>query len=301
MKTSVVIVTSNFAPFIGQSIGSVLAQTEVPDEIIVVDDGSTDGTPDALRRMASSDGRIRLILQVNRGHLAALSRGIAETCGDILFLLDGDDVYEPAHVASCLQVFRNHPQVDLVGTAYKIFGSFEKVVSRHRVSGPLGSSAIAAMARRYWPVGPTSCLAIRRTLADRIFPYPDHWFSRHVQTGEAGLVLGASILGAREYFLSKPTVGYRAHDKNFDLARRHPAERSYRIMRLSCEIIEHFRLRAGLPADFPQHALAEFQTWASPGKDELKCYQRIIWQTRNPFFKRCEMVWRAYKHYWRRQ
>lgn len=265
--------------------------------MIVVDDGSTDGTSGILNEAAARDARIKILTQSNQGHLASLNRGIAEATGDIIFLLDGDDTYDPTHVASCCKVFRQMSQIELVCTAYRIFGDHEDLVRRHRNSGRLGDSAIAAMTERYWAVGPTSCLALRASLARCIFPYPPHWLTHEVQTGEAGLVLGASILGAREYFLSEATVNYRAHGTNFDLGRRQSPAVSYRITRLSCEIVEHFRVKAGLPMDFSEQALSEFQTWTYPGRRELNCYARIIWRGRRSFLKRCEMVLRAFRHY----
>jgi glycosyltransferase involved in cell wall biosynthesis len=297
VKTSVIIVTSNFARFIGESIRSVLSQEKPPSEILVVDDGSTDETVDILRDLAAHEQCIKVVFQENQGHLAALNAGVSAASGDVLFFLDGDDTYERGHVGNCLEVFRDHPHVDLVATAYRVFGKFEDVVRRHAASGILGSSAVAAMAAHYWAVGPTSCLALRRPLADRIFPYPEQWLSHRVQAGEAGIVLGASMLGAREYFLAEPTMNYRSHESNFDLARRKPAEASYRVTRLCCEVIEKFRLQAGLPVDFERHVLAEFQTWSRPGKSEWRCYSRIIRRGDAPFLKKCDLLFRAWKHY----
>ncbi len=297
MKTSVILVSSNFASFIEQSLTSVLTQETAPTEVILVDDGSTDGTLEKARAFADREPRIKIFSLNRQGHLAALNKGVSEASGDILFLLDGDDTYEPIHIASCVQVFQDTPQVDLVCTGYRVFGLSEKTVLRHRASGLLGSSAIAAMVARYWPVGPTSCLSLRATLAKKIFPYPAHWLVHGIQTGEAGVVLGASILGAREYFVSSPLVNYRSHGANFDLGRRPSAENSYRSVRLSHEIIEHFRAQVNLPANFALQALAEFKTWPSPGKPELDCYTRIIWQSSHPLLKRFELVLRAWRHY----
>ena len=266
-------------------------------EILIIDDGSTDDTPAILRDTVGGDPRVRILSQRNQGHLASLNRGVGEVTGDVIFLLDGDDSYQPTHIADCLQVFSKRPEIDLVSSAYRIFGGSEKVVRRHRSTGTLGASAIAAMAERYWAVGPTSCLAFRSSLARRIFPYPDCWIAHGVHVGEAGVVLGSSVLGARQYFLDRVNVNYRSHGTNFDLGRRQSPEVSYRIARLSCEIVEHFRLRAGLPADFSECALSEFQTWSFPGRAELRCYARIIWRGRSHFFKKCEMLLRAWKHY----
>lgn len=92
---SVVIPTFNRAHLVGRAIASVLAQTLEDFEVLVVDDGSTDDTRDAVGRIA--DPRVRLIaLPANRGAAAARNAGIAAARGELIALLDSDDEYEPA-------------------------------------------------------------------------------------------------------------------------------------------------------------------------------------------------------------
>lgn len=82
----------NAERYVSQALDSVLRQTAPPDEIIAIDDGSSDGTPDVLRQFAT---RVRIIRQRNYGVSRALNVAITESTGDALAFLDCDDVWLP--------------------------------------------------------------------------------------------------------------------------------------------------------------------------------------------------------------
>lgn len=92
MKISTVIPAYNAGDYLVEAISSVLRQTQLPDEILVVDDGSTDETPNILRQFGPP---VVCIRQENRGLSAARNRGILEARGDWIALLDADDVWSP--------------------------------------------------------------------------------------------------------------------------------------------------------------------------------------------------------------
>lgn len=114
---SAVVPAYNAAAFIERTLQSVCRQSWSDLEILVVDDGSRDGTADIVRRMAVEDPRIRLLAQENQGVSAARNQGIRHARGDYIALLDADDLWMPEKISRQMQVFADSPrQVGLVYT-----------------------------------------------------------------------------------------------------------------------------------------------------------------------------------------
>lgn len=105
----------NAETFIEQTLRSVLQQTRAPDEIVVVDDGSTDGTREVAR---SIDRRIVVIEQANAGVCAARNLGAASTSGELLAFLDADDVWAPSKLEAQVDAFQRFPSAALVATGF---------------------------------------------------------------------------------------------------------------------------------------------------------------------------------------
>lgn len=95
MTLSAVIPTHNRGGLVCRAIDSALAQDHPPDEIVVVDDGSTDDTRERLARYA---GRVRYVAQANAGGAAARNRGVEAATGDWIAFLDSDDIWLEGHL-----------------------------------------------------------------------------------------------------------------------------------------------------------------------------------------------------------
>jgi glycosyltransferase involved in cell wall biosynthesis len=120
MKVSVIIPLYNKAPFIRRALDSVLAQTFSDFEIVVVDDGSTDGGGDIVR--ACPDPRVRLITQANAGPGPARNRGIAASAGEFLAFLDADDEWLPGFLGKSVALLEKYgPEVASVSSGYLSF------------------------------------------------------------------------------------------------------------------------------------------------------------------------------------
>ena len=108
MKISVIIPTHNRARFIGRALDSVLDQSEVRSEIIVVDDGSTDATEDVLR---SYGDRVRYVRQANAGPAVARNRALEMATGDYVAFQDSDDYFLPGALAALRDALDTRPEL----------------------------------------------------------------------------------------------------------------------------------------------------------------------------------------------
>ncbi len=110
-QVSVVIPVFNGEKFLAQAIKSVFAQNQPDVEILVVDDGSTDGTAAVAEKFG---GAVRLIRQPNRGVSAARNHGIRLAQAEVLAFLDADDLFTPDKFALQLPRLRSNPAIDVV-------------------------------------------------------------------------------------------------------------------------------------------------------------------------------------------
>jgi len=115
ISISVVIPAYNAEKYLARAIKSVLEQTYKPNEIIVVDDGSTDGTYMAAAEFRDS---IRYIYQDNSGESGARNRGIKEACGNWIAFLDADDEWLPERLERQVKILERQPELVWVGGNY---------------------------------------------------------------------------------------------------------------------------------------------------------------------------------------
>jgi glycosyltransferase involved in cell wall biosynthesis len=123
---SAIIPTYNYGRFLREAIDSTLAQTYPALEVIVVDDGSTDDTPQIL---ASYGDRIRAIRQENLGVGAARNTGIAAAQGEYLAFLDSDDIWRPRKLECDVARFTADPGVGMVHCGAETFDNTGKTIS----------------------------------------------------------------------------------------------------------------------------------------------------------------------------
>ena len=136
MRFSVAIPTFQRRGLVLDAITSAIAQDKPADEIIVVDEGSTDGTADAIQREFGP--AVRLVRQGNRGVSAARNAAAALSRGDLIALLDDDDRWLPNHLETIEALARRHPAAVLISTCHNAW------------FGPQSGSPCAAASLRKW-------------------------------------------------------------------------------------------------------------------------------------------------------
>jgi len=166
-KVSVIIPAYNCARYIAEAIDSVLAQTYQDFEIIVVDDESTDGTGEVVRRYGD---RVRYIRQKNRGPSGAKNTGIQAARGEYVSTLDGDDLWMPERLEKLVPLLDQQPELGFVyGDCYRIDETPDRIQ-------PRTAFQIHGGARRGWVLErlvmvnfvPSQSVLIRRRALDTV-------------------------------------------------------------------------------------------------------------------------------------
>ena len=122
LDVSVVMAVHNGAQYLAQCLDSVLAQDGVSLEFIIVDDGSTDSSPQVIERYAAADHRVRVIRQANQGLTRSLMRGCSEALGTYIARQDADDVSLPGRFRMQADLLERAPALSLVGCWTRYIG-----------------------------------------------------------------------------------------------------------------------------------------------------------------------------------
>ena len=206
MRFSVVIPLYNKSAYVGDAIRSVLEQTHPAAEIVVVDDGSTDGSAAAVS--AFQEPAIRLIRQANGGVSVARNRGIEAACGEYIAFLDADDCYQPDFLAGITRLIKEFPNASLLCTGFARFWE-DGTGTEHSISSVLPGSALqiedfySAWYKTIFAT--TSSIVVRRCLFDD----PSLRFPPGEKLGEDQDLWFRIAERAVVAYLNTPLVGYR--------------------------------------------------------------------------------------------
>lgn len=162
-RVSVVIPSYNHAQYLGEAIQTALNQTYRDFEIIVVDDGSTDNTPQVL---AGFGDPVRCIRQENRGLAAARNAGVLAARGEFVAFLDADDSWLAEYLAKMLAAFGNDASVGAVYSGWHYVDSSGKLLPRTNIQVLERDEMYQAMTFMDFLI--PSCVVVRRECFDRL-------------------------------------------------------------------------------------------------------------------------------------
>jgi glycosyltransferase involved in cell wall biosynthesis len=286
LRTTCIITNYNYGAYLPQAVDSVLAQSTAFDEIIIIDDASTDDSSVVLAELARRVDTLKILRrQDNAGQLAAFETGIMQSSGNVVFFLDADDVYAPDYLRIALEIYQKAPQCDFLFCGYERFcGTSPPKVLTRRAAGELipeitdfGLTLVRTLERKAFLGAPTSCLSLRRRLAIRLFPIPlyEDWRTR----ADDCLVFGASLAGARKFRIKSNLVGYRIHSHNAFASNSGTARsdvfflRQVALMRL----FNFLRQKLNLEGEkLGKLAHLEFKTIPNPSARDLYEYVRYV-------------------------
>jgi len=166
-SVAVVIPLYNGAEFIERALRSVLAQTLQPAEIVIVDDGSTDGGVDVVRAVACGDPRVIVLRQENAGQSAARNFGVGHTTAELIAFLDQDDWWYPTHIEELSRPFAAWAGPIPLGWTYSDLDEYDRIgrMVTHRFLSRLGGehpkSDLVSCLRRDMFVLPSASLISR--------------------------------------------------------------------------------------------------------------------------------------------
>jgi glycosyltransferase involved in cell wall biosynthesis len=216
---SVMIGVYNAAPYLGEAIESVLAQDYRPLELIVVDDGSTDGSGDVARRYPEA----RVVRQENAGNGAARNRAVEEASGDLFAFLDADDRFAPGKLRVQAAALDADPGLDMVFGHVREFHSPELDEETRRTLRPPAPEPM--------PWTAPNLMLIRRDSFERVGPFTTavrvgvtvDWFAR------------ASEAGLRHQILPQVVLERRIHTQNNGLRERAARSQYLDVIRAAME------------------------------------------------------------------
>ena len=208
---SVVIPAYNAERYVREAIDSVLAQDHEPCEVIVVDDGSTDGTSDVVAGIPG----LRRLEQENAGIGPARNTGVAVAEGEFLAFLDADDLWMPGSLSRQVAALRADPALDMV------FGHAEQFASPESAEEIERS---VTFVKEPTPAYLAGTMLIRRAAFDRAGPFPSEfevgefveWYLRAIDVGLTSTMDPRLVLRRR---IHESNTGRRMRDSRLDYVR----------------------------------------------------------------------------------
>jgi len=212
-SVSVIIPLYNHVRYIREAVASVLAQGKIVGELIVIDDGSTDGSVAIMRDLTRADPRIRFSLQTNQGAPATINAGLNQAIGTHLTILNSDDVYLPNRLTRLVEALTIDEGADLAASALQFVDGegalidnpwYGEALNFYKLTHDLGISLINSNF-----LMTTSNFLFRRRLIEEIGQFAPLRYAHDLD-----FALRAAARRRRLAFVDLPLMSYRMHSTN---------------------------------------------------------------------------------------
>jgi glycosyltransferase involved in cell wall biosynthesis len=278
---TVLIDAYNYGQYIEEAVLSALAQDFLAEEreILVVDDGSTDDTQERLKKFG---GAIRYTRKPNGGQASAFNLGFAQARGEVIALLDADDVWTPRKLGRVYEAFQQNPEAGMVYHRSHLWSGTNEIAEDSYFNAISGRVPESRHTLLQYAMVSTSCLAFRREALKPLLPVPEVLRSQ-ADAYLTALVIFVAPVAAVAEFLGK----YRLHGANLFQANAERASRSQ---------VEHrMEMRAALLGAIQNWLQKNGQDLASPDLDAyLKQWKKA--QEGDEFSLKVPGRWNYFRH-----
>ncbi len=285
MKVTLAINNYNYARYLPEAIASAVAQDYPGCEVMVVDDGSTD---DSLEQARAYSEEIKLVALPHRGQISAVNEALRQATGDLIFLLDADDLFDVDKVRKVVEAIHRqeiqdeafilyHPmriidaerqvrpgqmpvRVKRIERLFSETGKWCRICTLPEVKKYIGRHGFPP----FLGSGP-SCLVLSRAMLDKIYPLPD---DRRAYADS--LIVRRGLAVGPMYCLNQVLGSYRVHGNNIWFGRSHKKDlrRYFVFLRSQVAIIEGLYQQQGIFEPFDLYASMEawyyFKRMGSP-------------------------------------
>lgn len=204
---SVCMAAYNGAEHIHEQLDSILAQLTEHDEVIIVDDGSTDGTREWLTNL--HDPRVKAHFnETNLGYVRNFEKALRLSTGDVVMLSDQDDLWLPGRVEALIGALEN---AEAVASNFSYFEGTPRKIEQLRLKGGTGRHRIRNLIRLWIGIIPYygCAMAFRRTFIQSSLPFPPFLYETHDQW----LAMLANVRGTMAH-IERETLSRRLHANN---------------------------------------------------------------------------------------
>lgn len=214
VRISVAMITYNGEKYLREQLDSMLCQLSEQDEIIVSDDGSTDGTLTILKEYQNKDNRIRVIEGPRAGIKKNVEHALQQCLGEIIFLADQDDIWKHNKVTRVLEVMDKEKCTLVVHDAQVFQENPEQITMESFFAFRNAGAGVLKNIIKNSYIG--CCMAFRREVLERVVPIPST-----IEMHDQWIGILSDFYCGKSVFLQEPLLFYRRHEENSSAMRHY--------------------------------------------------------------------------------